>query len=208
MTVVVPAILEKDFSEIEKKVEKVKGLCDWIQIDIADNTLVPNSTFIDPVPFARFTHVNLELHMMVKNPLAYANKFIDAGFRRLIAHVEADNIEEFIALCEEKDVEVGLAVNGPTSIEKIKKYIEDVDVILIMAIDAGFSGKPFRPDTIEKIKWLHENFFDMPIEVDGAMDDVNAKKAVEAGASRINSNSYIFNSKDVKVAIETLKNLG
>lgn len=207
MITVIPAILEKDFSEIQKKIEKVKGLANWIQIDLADNTLVPNATCIDPAPFAQFTHVNLELHMMVSNPLLYASAFIDAGFKRLIAHIEALHVVEFIDLCEEKDVEVGLAVNGPTPIEKIKKYVEDIDVALIMAIDAGFSGQPFREDTTEKIKWLHDRFFDVPIEVDGAMNDVNAKKVVEAGATRINSNSYVFNSKDVKMAIEKLQKL-
>src|SRR3989338_1179528 len=207
MISVIPAILEKDFPEIKNKIEKVKGLADWVQIDIADNTLVPNSTFLDPAPFAQFSHMNLELHMMVKNPLGYSKGFIDAGFKRLIAHVEADHIEEFITQCEEKDVEVGLAVDGPTPIEKIKKYIEDIDVALIMAIDAGFSGRPFREDTVEKITWLHTHFFDLPIEIDGAMDEINAKKVVEAGATRINSNSYIFNSKDVKMAIETLRTI-
>ncbi|MCJ7740677.1 hypothetical protein MUP32_05195 [Candidatus Microgenomates bacterium] len=230
MAEVIPAILEKDFPEIEKKIRLVEGLVSWVQIDLADGTLVPNTTFLDPQPFMplikhmchpelvsgskgmpdQVRHdlsVNFELHLMVKDPLKYIEPFAKSGFKRFFAHVEGEKVEEYIEECNRLDVEIGLAIDGPTSWEAIHKYLDDIDAVLVMAIEAGFSGRPFREDTVEKIRKIREIDLEIPIAVDGAMTPENAAKVVAAGATRINSNSYIFNSPDIKEAIEKLENL-
>lgn len=208
MVEVIPAILEKDFPEIEKKIHLVEGLVDWVQIDIADNTLVANTTFLDPAPFGKLkTPISFELHMMVKDPLMYLERFTRVGFKRFFAHVEGDFVPEYIEKCYQLGVEIGLAIDGPTDFERMHKYMDNIDAVLVMAIEAGESGRPFRDDTVEKIKKIRAVDFEIPIAVDGAMNDVNAAKVVAAGATRINSNSFIFNSADVKMAIETLKSL-
>lgn len=208
MIEVIPAILEKEFPEIEKKIHQVEGLVDWVQIDIADETLVPNTTFTDPTPFAALkTSLNLELHMMVKDPLRYLERFASAGFKRFFAHVEGDYVEEYIAQCNRLGVEIGLAIDGPTPYDTIHKYLDNLDAVLVMAIEAGESGRPFREDTVDKIKKIREVDFEIPIAIDGAMNDINAAKVVAAGATRINSNSFIFGASDVKMAIEKLKNI-
>lgn len=208
MIEVIPAILEKNFSEIEKKIHLLEKQVNWVQIDIADGVLVSNTTYIDTKGYSSLGDFpRLELHMMVKEPMKYLAGFIECGFKRFIPHIEASGIEDFIVKCQESDVEVGLAIDGKTPIEKVYPYLDDIDVVLIMAIEAGESGRPFRPDTIEKIKKLKEKDFDMPIAVDGAMDLENARKVVMAGATRINSNSYIFNAKNIEAAINSLKTL-
>lgn len=230
MIEIIPAILEQDFLEIEKKIHLVEGLVDWVQIDIADNTLVPNTTFLDPEAFRHLTtltsplpspnrrgdvgvrsslrfSLNFELHMMVKDPLRYLERFASAGFKRFFAHVEGDYVEEYIAQCNRLGVEIGLAIDGPTPYDTIHKYLNNLDAVLVMAIEAGESGRPFREDTVDKIKKIREVDFEIPIAVDGAMNDVNAGKVVTAGATRINSNSFIFGASDVKMAIEKLKGI-
>lgn len=208
MAEIIPAILEKDVSEIERKIHLVEGLVDWVQIDIADNSLVPNTTFLDPEPFAKLqTKLNLELHMMVKDPLRYLERFASSGFKRFFAHVEGNYVDEYIEKCYQLGVEVGLAIDGPTPFETIHKYLDNLDCVLVMAIDAGESGRPFREDTLGKIKSIRDVDLEIPISVDGAMNEENTRIVVAAGASRINSNSYIFASSDVKIAIETLKNV-
>lgn len=208
MAEVIPAILENNFLEIEKKIRQVEKLVKWVQIDIADNTLVPNTTFLDPSPFKVLkTPVLFEVHMMVSDPLKYMKQYVDSGFKRVIAHIEANNIDEFLSKAEEMNVEVGLAIDGPTPLERIKKYLEDIDVVLVMAIEAGFSGKPYREETSERIRVLKDWLFDLPIAVDGAMNLENATKVVEAGALRINSNSYIFQASNISDAIESLRRL-
>lgn len=208
MVEIIPAILEKNFPEIEKKIRLVESLVDWVQIDIADNTLVPNTTFLDPTPFAALkTPVQLELHMMVSDPLRYLENFHRAGFKRFFAHVEGQYIEEYIEKCYQLGVEVGLAIDGPTDFEKIHRYLDNIDAVLVMAIEAGESGRPYREDTALKIKRIREADLEIPIAVDGAMNAENAAKVVAAGATRINSNSFIFGAPDVKIAVETLKNI-
>jgi len=208
MIEVIPAILEKDFEEIERKIHLVEPYVNWAQIDIADGTLVNNKTYADTERYTSMgTKLGLEVHMMVRSPLKYFENYKKAGFKRMIAHIEGDNVNDFIVKCQESDVEVGLAIDGLTPIEKVYNYIEDIDVVLVMAIEAGESGRPFREETTSKIQTLHNKFFEMPIAVDGAMNLENARKVVAAGATRINSNSYIFKSPDIKKAIEGLANL-
>lgn len=208
MIEIIPAILEKDFAEIEKKIHIMEKLVSWVQIDIADGTLVPNTTFADPVPFSTLkTSLHLEIHLMVKDPLRYLEGFTKAGFKRFYAHVEGDFVEEYIQQGYKLGVEVGLAIDGPTDFEKIHPYVDNLDGVLVMAIDAGFSGRPYREDTIEKIKKIREIDMDIPITVDGAMNPENAKKVVTVGATRINSNSFLFLSPDIPGAIKSLRDV-
>ena len=182
---------------------------EWVQIDIADESLVANSTFLDATKFAGLkTPVKFELHMMVKDPLRYLENFYKAGFKRFFAHVEGDFVEDYIATCYKLGVEIGLAIDGPTPFESIQNYLDNIDAVLVMAIEAGESGRPFREDTVDKIKKIREIDFEIPIAVDGNMNEENARKVVTAGATRICSNSYIFQAQDIKTAIETLRNLG
>ena len=208
MVEVIPAILEKEFPQVVEKMRLVEGLVEWVQIDIADGILVPNTTFTDLSGFKTLqSHLKREIHLMVKDPIPFIPKAIDAGFTRLFAHVEAEHTVEFVVKCQEADAQVGLAIDGPTMLAKIEPYLDNIDVVLVMAIEAGFSGRPFRPDTVEKIAKIREEFFDLPIAVDGAMNDVNAGKVIAAGATRICSNSYIFNVPNQKERIEVLKRL-
>src|SRR3989338_947222 len=208
MIEVIPAILEKNIDEVIKKMKLVEGTVEWVQIDIADGILVPNTTPTDLTPFKAIqSPLKREIHLMVKDPVPFIEKSIAAGFKRLFAHVEADHTEEFIVKCQEQNVEVGLAIDGPTPVSKIEQYLDNIDVVLVMAIEAGFSGRPFREDTVVKIAQIHEAFFDLPIAVDGAMDAVNAAKVIASGATRICSNSYIFNGQIPLERIQTLLNL-
>src|SRR3989344_6150608 len=206
MVEVIPAILEKDFSEIEKKIRLVENLVEWVQIDVADGLLVPNDTKTDPTLFKNLkTKLNLEAHLMVKEPAKMVAAFADSGFKRIYAHIEAEGIDDFMAEGYKKNIEVGLAIDGPTPYEKIAPYLDNIDAVLIMAIKAGFSGQPYMPATEDKIKKIKEAFFDLPICVDGAMTAENAAKVVKAGATRVNSNSYLFNAQNIAKAIESIR---
>ena len=209
MVEVIPSILEKEFSEIKNKIRAVEGLVEWAQIDIADGILVPNTTFYDPEAFKKLkTRVKLEAHMMVQDPVKYLKPLSEAGFKRFYAHIESGKAEDFIAEAYKYDCQVGLAIDGPTPYEKIKPYLDNIDAVLVMTIDAGFSGKPFREDTVAKIEKIREAFFDLPIACDGAMDNINAARVVAKGANIICSNSYLFKAPDIKANIEILRNLG
>jgi len=215
MTEIIPGILEKEWSAIESKVRLVAHHVDWVQIDIADNTLVPNETFLDFAKFKSLTNpglsgdlsrLSLEAHLLVDRPEKYIRPLADSGFKRLIAHLEANDPRRFLEEARYESVEVGIAIDGPTEFTEIEPFLEEVDCVLVMMYEAGFSGQPFQSENLEKIKTIRRNLPDLPIEVEGGMSEKTAKLVVEAGATRLVSTSYIFRDPaGVAQAIETLK---
>jgi|SRR3989344_9048129 len=199
---IIPGILEKEWSEIERKINLVKPFAKSVHIDIIDGKFAPNTTFLDPTPFTKYSKdINFELHMMVENPIQYLKPFADAGFRRFLGHVESLNRvgdqEEFVAQGELLG-EVGLAIDGPTDLSAIKVPYRDLDCILIMTIKAGQSGQAIVPQYLEKIKILRSAQNDpsagsgLAIEVDGGINDETIIQAKNAGANRFVSTSFLF----------------
>jgi len=212
MVDIIPGILEKEWSVIESRIALVAPHVSWVQIDIADNTLVPNQTFLHFdhfVPLATsYPNLSLEAHLMVARPETYIRPLADSGFKRLIAHVEAEDPRLFLDQARYETVEVGMAIDGGTEFEEIEPFLESVDSVLVMTIEMGESGRPFLPETVEKIKAIHRYLPDLPIEVDGGMNEVTAKLARDAGATRIVSTSYLFRDPQrIGAAIEHLKNV-
>ncbi|MCX6792354.1 MAG: hypothetical protein NT149_04960 [Candidatus Gottesmanbacteria bacterium] len=207
MIEIIPGILEKEWEMIEERLRLVTGLVDWVQIDIADNTMVPNTTFLD---FSRFPQIpqlpQLEAHLMVSSPEKYIKSLADAGFKRLIAHVEAHDPRIFLDAVKYEHVEVGIAIDGPTEFETLEPFLEEVDVVLVMTSEAGFSGSVFLPECVEKIKSIHSYLPDLPIEVSGGIRDITARLVKDAGATRVVSSSYLFKDPaTIAAAIERLR---
>ena len=209
---VIPGILEQEFSRIEERVRLVAPYVNWIHIDIADHRLVPNSSFLDPSPFKKLiqeTGKKFELHMMIENPVSVSDEWVNAGFQRLLWHMEGiiktSDVRLKIAEIRGRGVEVGLAVDKETPVESVLPYLDDVDCVLVMTIQAGFSGQQFIPEMLDKARVIRERKPGLPIEVDGGINYETAKLAVAAGATRLVSTSYIFNSGNIREAINRLQ---
>lgn len=189
---IIPAILEQEWSEIEKKIETCQIFSDAFHIDFIDGKFVNNQTFMDPAPFAKYSKNNfLEAHLMVEDPIKYLKPIAAAGFRRFIGQIEKMPDQfEFIAEGEQLG-EVGLALDGKTPLEDLGSSFEDLDIILFMAIDVGFSGQDFSPSYLEKIEEVPEWFEN--IEIDGGISDKTILKAKELGGNIFTCNSYLFN---------------
>ena len=200
---IIPGILEHEWSEIEKKLEIARKFARTVHIDIIDGKFANNTTFLDPQPFKPYADsLTLELHMMVDNPIEYLDRWAAAGFTRFIGHIEKmpDQVE-FVAKAQLYG-EASLAIDGQTELDKIQVPFDDLDSILIMTINAGFSGQEFDESKLEKIKTIRSQTDDIsethqavyfPIEVDGGINDQTILKARDAGASRFVSTSYLFN---------------
>ncbi len=193
MNKIIPGILDKKWSEIERKLEIAKTFTDTIHIDIIDGRLVNNLTFLDPEPFKKYSsQFFLELHMMVENPIEFLEPFGKAGFNRFLGHIEQmPDQKKFIDKAKELG-EAGLALDGPTSINDIKVPFENLDSILVYTSDRiGFSGPPLLQTRLEKIKGLR-SLTDIQIGVDGGINDATISLAKEAGATRFVATSFIF----------------
>jgi ribulose-phosphate 3-epimerase len=198
MLEIIPAILDRDWNEIEKKLQIVKPFAKTVQVDIIDGKFAPNTTFLDPTPFLKYSQeLFLELHMMVDNPIQYLKPFAQAGFKRFIGHVEKmPDQAEFIAQAQLFG-EAGLAIDIQTSIDSIKADFEDLDVLLFMAVKAGLSGQPFEKSCLKKIELIREKT-SLPLELDGAINEQTIVDAKNSGANRFDVNSFLFKNNPLE----------
>ena len=203
-----PGTSDKTFDEIAKKINQVIGLVDWVEIDVLDNTLYQNVSYNNWDSFRVFKdQIRLAAHLMVADPAKYIEPLIKNGFKRLIADVEGHAVRDFIHECRMHHVEVGVALNGPSSLQLVEPFLESVDTVLVMTISSGFSGTSFLPETLPKIRKIHEEYPNLPIEVDGGIGKETAPLVIENGATRLVSTSYLFwkNKDRIAEAIEELK---
>lgn len=209
MNDVLPGVLEKEWSEIEKKLNLIKTFTNKAHIDIIDGKFANNTTFLDPKPFKKYSdEMFLELHMMVDNPLDYLKPFADAGFKRFVGHIEKmPDIVEFVAQGQLIG-EVGLAIDGPTNLDVLGDLnLNDMDCILIMTIKAGFSGQEFKTEHLQKVKQIRQNYPYLAIEVDGGVNDKTLPLAKKAGASRFVATSYISKAQNPQEKYQNLTHL-
>ena len=187
-----PGTDNKDWSSVEKKIELVKPFAKTVHIDVLDGKFAPNTTFLDPVPFSKYSKdLFLEAHFMVEEPLQYIKSFADAGFRRFIGQVEkmSDQVE-FVAEAELLG-EVALALDSDTPVEAVKVPLEDLDSMLVMTVKAGFSGQQFMEQPLEKVKQILEKV-SLPIELDGGINDETIEVGAACGATRFVVTSFLF----------------
>lgn len=201
-----PGTEQKDWPAMEKRIEQIKPFAKSVHIDILDGKFAPNTSFTDPTPFTKYSKdIFFEVHLMVENPIDYIDEWVDAGFKRILGQIEGmEDIEEFRERCKELEVEVGLAVDGNTDVSEIFDYLGDLDTVLIMTINAGFSGQKFMPEHLDKVRAVREQT-DIPIEVDGGVNLDSIKLAKSAGANRFVATSAIFNEPDPHKAFLTLQ---
>lgn len=197
MVQIIPAILDKTSEDFRRHIQELKGSMafqeGWIHIDFADNEFVQNETIGIDVVAQNPTNLNKEAHLMVAHPLQWIDKLKEAGFKRVILHYESkDDILECIKKIKELGMEVGIALNIDTPLEKLDSFKDKIDLVLIMAIIPGFQGQPFLPEVFDKIKHLKEKNWPVKIEVDGAVRDTNAKQLIEAGVDQLTVGSYLL----------------
>lgn len=204
---ILPGILEKEWSDIEKKIEMVRPFAKAIHVDLLDGKFAPNTTFLDPSPFKKYSdEIFFEVHMMVDNPIQYLKPFADAGFKRFLGHVEQMPSQvEFVAQAQILG-EVGLAIDGKTPVDAIQVPFDDLDCLLVMTINAGFSGQTFMPQHLEKVKNLRSKITNQffPIEVDGGINDQTILLAKDAGVNRFVATSFLFALENPKSQFEKL----
>lgn len=204
MVQIIPAILATTPEDYKRDIEKLNNSESfqegWVHIDFMDNKFVPNKSIKPDVIKESPTPLKKEAHIMVENPIEWIPGLKEANFDRVIFHIESkDDPVEVIKTVKEAGIEVGIAANPETQVEKLKGL--DVDVILIMGVKPGFQGRPFEGNTYERIKKTLQ-FFDN-VAVDGAVKDNNALELVQSGAKILVSGSAIMKG-DVDENLEKL----
>jgi ribulose-phosphate 3-epimerase len=201
-----PGTENKTWLDIQKKLDQVKPFAKTIHVDVVDGIYAPNTTFADPEGFKAVSKdFLLEVHLMVDEPIKYLHTWADAGFQRFIGHIEKmSDQEEFVAQAQLLG-EVALALDKQSPVEAIKVPLDDLDALLVMTIQAGFSGQKFEEGLLEKVKTLRSQT-ELPIEIDGGVNNETIITAAAAGANRFVATSFLFGIETPQKQYELLQN--
>ncbi len=214
MVKIVPSILSADFSRLGEEVKAVEEAgADWIHVDVMDGKFVPNIT-VGPLvveALRKVTELPLDVHLMIEDADQYVEEFAAAGADIISVHAEAcPHLHRTVERIKESGARAGVVLNPATTLFALDEIIEQVDMVLLMSVNPGFSGQEFIGSVLSKIELLcntlNESGVKLDVEVDGGVKPDNAAAIKKAGANVLVAGSAIFGSDDYKQAIEVLRN--
>ena len=212
-TYISASILGADLLHLAEECDRLKANnVDMLHFDVMDGQFVNNISFGLPVleKLSRYTDIFKDVHLMISDPLKYIPDFVRAGSDMITFHVESNSdADKVIETVKNSGVKCGISVKPGTPVETVYKYLDRVDMVLIMTVEPGFGGQGFIPETAEKIrtlrKYITDNNISIDIEVDGCINEKTVSVVREAGANVLVSGSYLFNASSMADAVASLK---
>ena len=213
--IISPSILSADFGYLARDIEMInESEAEWVHIDIMDGVFVPNISFGFPVLkyVAKLSQKPLDVHLMIVQPEKFLNEVKALGAYSMNVHVEAcPHLHRVIQQIKETGMKAGVTLNPATPVSSLTDIIEDVDIVMLMAVNPGFGGQTFIPHTLDKVRELRELIArtgsQALIEVDGGVNLETGKLLVEAGADVLVAGNAVFKAPDMGEMIHKLKNL-
>jgi ribulose-phosphate 3-epimerase len=213
--IIAPSVLAADFANLAQETSMLnESAAAWIHIDVMDGVFVPNISFGFPVLEAikRNTTKFLDCHLMIEKPERYIAKFAKSGANMITVHAEAcPHLHRTIQQIKSEGCMAGVAINPGTPVSVLEDVIGDLDLALIMSVNPGFGGQSFIANSIQKtsqLKALIESTGkDIYLEIDGGVNQINAKALIHAGANVLVAGSFVFASVNPKSTIQELIDL-
>lgn len=213
MSIIIPALLVESEEQFKQQFKLIENDCDLVQVDVLDNTLFPNVSWFDQTKVETLSpKIEIELHLMVENPLPIIEawqKHIPTLRRAIVSaemHRPLGSVVSYI-----KDIlklEVGVAINPETPLKEIEEVIHQIDVLMIIGIHPGSQGQLFEGDYIfDKIHEAKHHRPNLIIEVDGGITEELIPKLIESGVERLVVGSLIFKNTDPTNKLKQLNNV-
>lgn len=213
MVDIAPSLLSANFADLKSELKSIEEAgCTVLHYDVMDGHFVPNISFGADIlhDVHQITNMELDVHLMISDPMFYVDRFIKAGASYISFHIEAmesvEKTHELIKKIKEAGVKASIALNPGTSYEAVIPFLDEIDMILVMSVQPGFGGQKFNPVAINKIAALskykkEKNFL---IEVDGGINATTIQDVRKAGCDLFVAGSAVFNQDDRKKAVEAL----
>ena len=206
---IAPSILAADFSRLGEHVRLVEPHVRILHIDIMDGHFVPNLSMGPPVVAKIRPHSDLffDVHLMISDPVKYAEPFVKAGADGITFHLEA--VADPAAVVEQLrglGVAVGISIKPGTAVSGLAGCVGLVDMVLLMTVEPGFGGQSFIPESLERAAELKKLLRpDQRLEVDGGIDPETTGAIVRAGADTLVAGSAIFAQADPVAALRQIQ---
>ena len=213
---IAPSILSADFSRLGEELRTVQEAgADLLHVDVMDGHYVNNITFGPMIVAAvnKLPSLRLSTHLMIQDPAAYAEAFIQAGSDDIIVHAEVlDDARPLLRRIRELGARAGVTTNPATPFSVVEPYLADIDVFLVMSVNPGWGGQAFIPEALQKAERAaahkRAHGLDYEIHIDGGIDPHTAPLAVEAGVEVLVAGSAVFKAPSPAEAVRTLRRVG
>ena len=212
-----PSVLAADFSKLGEEIHLVSEEgADLIHLDVMDGHFVPNLSFgADVIKGIRgFSNLPFDVHLMIESPEHYVDAYVEAGANFITVHPEATpHIHSVLQKIHKAGVKTGIALNPGTPIEALENVIDIIDLIIVMTVNPGFGGQSFLSSQLPKISKIRTIIDDgghsIDLSVDGGINPITAKLAIDAGANILVAGTSIFKAGDetYSKSIKRLRNL-
>lgn len=215
MPQVLPSLLSADFARLADELARCQACgAKAVHIDVMDAHFVPNLTLGPPViaSLRKATGLQLDVHLMMSDPMRYAEDFRKAGSDAITIHVEAvgqRRMEAAITGLRALGCQVGLSFNPDTDPRLWFKWFDRVDLVMFMTVYPGFGGQAFIPSALDKVRAIRDRIDasgrSIRLEVDGGINASNIGAVAAAGADTFVAGSAIFGSADYAATIAAMR---